>query len=317
MSALAITRGTTLRIDSRLDRPDVTRGRTPFQKDLAKADERAESLSEDRKAAPRKIPTKAAKKVEPTVPTPEAAPQAVAPEQPTLAAGTGPIETVTASDVTPTLTAAATAQPAVIGPPPTKVAANTNAPELAIPLSPLEQALQDLVDRIQPVEPDADELEEPEALPTMPEGSSPTIHMPVAAEMDLPSARPTPPTDAPTPVTDLEKLAELQATQAETASHVNLVIDDGDARIVLAVAVHGQDVRVAMRAGDDHLAASLARNAASLDHALHARGLDLAELANESNQQRDPREGRSQQQPQRERPEQPQATTQFRIEEYV
>ncbi len=311
MSALAITRGTALRIDARIDRPDVARGRTPFQKDLAKADEQIESLQEDRKPAPRKIPTKAAKKVEPQTPTPDAAPQAVAPEEPTLATGTGPIAAVTATETTAT---AATAQPAAVAQPPAMVAANTNAPELALPLSPLEQALQDLVDRIQPVEPDSEDTEEPEALPVMPEGSSPTIQMPIAAETDVPAARPTPRADAPAPVTDLEKLAEMQATQAENASHVNLVIDDGDARIVLAVAVHGQDVRVAMRAGDDHLAASLARNAASLDHALHARGLDLAELANESNQQRDPNEGRSRQQP-RERDEQP--APHFRIEEYV
>lgn len=312
MSALAITRGTALRIDTRLDRPDVARGRTPFQKDLAKADARAESLQDDRKPAPRKIPTKAAKKVEPQAPSPDAAPRVAAPEEPTLAAGTGPIAAVTATGATPS---AESAQPAVVAQPPAMVAANTNAPELALPLSPLEQALQDLVDQIQPVEPDAEESEEPEALPVMPEGSSPTIHMPIAAEVDVPAARPTHRADAPAPVTDLEKLAELQATQAENASHVNLVIDDGDARIVLAVAVHGQDVRVAMRAGDDHLAASLARNAASLDHALHARGLDLAELANESNQQRDPNEGRSQQEPQRERPEQ--QAPHFRIEEYV
>lgn len=314
MSALAITRGTALRIETRLERPDVARGRTPFQKDLATADERAQALQDDCKPAPRKIPTKAAKKAEPQAPTPDAAPQAAAPDKPTLAVGTGPIEAVTATDATPTLNAAAIAQPTVTEQQPANAVANTNTPELAIPLSPLEQALQDLVDQLQPVASETEETEEPAALPPIPEGASPTLHMPVAAEMDVPAARPPLRADAPAPVTDLEKLAELQATQAENASHVNLVIDDGDARIVLAVAVHGQDVRVAMRVGDDHFAASLARNAASLDHALHARGLDLAELANETNQQRNPNEGRSKQQP-REHPEQ--STKQFRIEEYV
>jgi len=58
-------------------------------------------------------------------------------------------------------------------------------------------------------------------------------------------------------------------------SHVHLVLDEGAQRIVVTVAVRGNDVNVGFRAGDDQVIAALARNAASLDHAMRAQGLDL------------------------------------------
>lgn len=64
-------------------------------------------------------------------------------------------------------------------------------------------------------------------------------------------------------------------------SHVHLVIDDGAERTVVTVAVRGNDVHVAMRSTDDATGNNLARNAASLDHAMRARGLALAELTSE------------------------------------
>ncbi len=59
---------------------------------------------------------------------------------------------------------------------------------------------------------------------------------------------------------------------------MHLVVGDGEDRVVLTVAVRGDDVHVAMRTPDDHLAANLARNAAVLDDALRTRGLALADI---------------------------------------
>jgi hypothetical protein len=71
-------------------------------------------------------------------------------------------------------------------------------------------------------------------------------------------------------------------------SHVHLVIDDGPERVVATVAVRGSEVHVALRSSDDATAAALARNAASLDHAMRSRGLDLQDLTAE----REPRDRR-------------------------
>lgn len=80
-------------------------------------------------------------------------------------------------------------------------------------------------------------------------------------------------------------------------SHVHLVIDDGAERVVVTVAVRGSEVNVALRGQDDATTAALARNAGSLDHAMRARGLDLAGLMTgrepESQKQRPDREQRN------------------------
>jgi hypothetical protein len=71
-------------------------------------------------------------------------------------------------------------------------------------------------------------------------------------------------------------------------SHIHLVIDDGPERVVATVAVRGNEVHVALRATDDTTAAALARNAASLDHAMNRRGLALQDMSAE----REPRDQR-------------------------
>lgn len=79
-------------------------------------------------------------------------------------------------------------------------------------------------------------------------------------------------------------------THAAPTSHINLVMDDGDRRVVVTVAVRGNDVNVHMRGGDD-VTAGLARNAGSLDEAMRARGLSLAAFtAHPEPDQHDPRE---------------------------
>ena len=62
-----------------------------------------------------------------------------------------------------------------------------------------------------------------------------------------------------------------------SASHVHLVIDDGE-RLVVTVAVRGNEVIAHVRGDNEATAAVLARNAGVLDDAMRARGLNLAEL---------------------------------------
>lgn len=102
--------------------------------------------------------------------------------------------------------------------------------------------------------------------------------------------------DAPTPrIAQAAPVAEVRTLpeQAAPTSHVNLIMDDGDRRVVVTVAVRGDNVNVHMRGGDD-LAQGLARNAGSLDEAMRMRGLSLAEFT--ASRDPDP-------QPQRERPQ--------------
>jgi len=94
-------------------------------------------------------------------------------------------------------------------------------------------------------------------------------------------------------------LREMTAPEMPVAqSHVHLIVGDDADRVVVTVAVRGNDVNVALRAGDEHTAAALARNAGALDHAMRARGLDLSSFSAE----RDP-DRRRHEQPHRERPE--------------
>jgi hypothetical protein len=94
-------------------------------------------------------------------------------------------------------------------------------------------------------------------------------------------------------------------------SHVHLVLDDGPERIVATVAVRGSEVHVALRATDDATAAALARNAASLDHAMRGRGLALQDLTSEHepsdhpSQDAEPRERRQRNAPRFELEEKP------------
>jgi len=84
-------------------------------------------------------------------------------------------------------------------------------------------------------------------------------------------------------------------------SHVHLVLDDGPDRVVVTVAVRGNDIHVALRGNDDATTNALARNAATLDHAMRARGLQLSQLTAErepaqpdsqrQNAEREPRQG--------------------------
>jgi hypothetical protein len=107
--------------------------------------------------------------------------------------------------------------------------------------------------------------------------------MPELAPIAAVDAKGAPPIMIPkqhAPIAPVRDVVLADAAPAPT-SHVHLVIDDGGGRVVVTVAVRGNDVNVALRGGDDATTASLARNAGSLDHAMRARGLDLSEFTAE------------------------------------
>ena len=167
------------------------------------------------------------------------------------------------------------ARPTAIAPNPVAAAL---APVAELPLTPLEQAVQDLIL-------DLSDRDEPIAV----EAQAPTsVIVPDVKLLAVEHA------DAPAPVALVKDPQPLP--EQTNPSHVHLVIDDGAERLVVTVAVRGSEVNVALRGQDDATTAALARNAGSLDHAMRARGLDLAGLMTgrdpESQKQRPDREHR-------------------------
>jgi len=152
-----------------------------------------------------------------------------------------------------------------------------------VPFTPLEQAVHDLIEQLQ-------SWEEPAA-------DRPAPAQPVIAHADFAPVKDAPaPSERPAPVAPLREI-QLPPEPLQSPSHVHLVLDDGPERVVMTVAVRGSEVNVALRGSHDATAAALARNAASLDHALRARGLDLTDFSAE----RDPEARRAPQREQRER----------------
>jgi len=174
-------------------------------------------------------------------------------------------------------------------------------------MTPLEQAVHELIGRIaehdtahiRATKPPADDIGDAELAP---------FHM--LASAHVAAAR-----DPAAPATAIAHAAAPTERPEPPAnpSHVHLVLDDGAERTVVTVAMRGTEVHVAMRSTDDATASALARNAASLDHAMRARGLVLGELTAE----REPSERRSPRDPdprdRRERPTDP--TKPFKLEE--
>ena len=203
-------------------------------------------------------------------------------------------------------------------PPPPAAAADATAPERARrpsqgvtdpaappPLTPLEQAVHDLIDHLRDADhaggrEDRSSSHADRALQAM--ISTPaTTTAPVA----LSANRAVAPSVHAAPVRE-------QAEQAAPSnpSHVHLVIDDGE-RIVVTVAVRGDEVIARVRGGDDATAAAFARNAGVLDDAMRARGLHLADLQtgrDNADPRRPPREPR-------ERPEDERAQPRFNLED--
>jgi hypothetical protein len=148
------------------------------------------------------------------------------------------------------------------------------------PLSPLEQAVHELIGRIAERDPGRPRAARPGATDAVDDAAAETPplhalaspHLAIAGSGRELAAEPS----------QAGTRASLQpAEPPANPSHVHLVLDDGPDRVVVTVAVRGSDIRVALRASDDTTTAALTRNAASLDHAMRARGLALGELTTE------------------------------------
>ncbi|HET9987333.1 MAG TPA: flagellar hook-length control protein FliK [Kofleriaceae bacterium] len=127
------------------------------------------------------------------------------------------------------------------------------------PLTPLEQAVHDLLS----------ELADKKA-PTGDATAATTIQL---APTQLLAPESTPDVQPTAPLAPAPPPAELVSQ-----NHAHLVFDDPNGRVVMTVAVRGSEVNVSVRATDDSTAAALARNAASLDDAMRGRGLQLAQF---------------------------------------
>jgi hypothetical protein len=232
-------------------------------------------------------------------------------------AGRTPIMRIT---IPPVITPQLTADPAIaiavaaatIVPPATPIptlpepgAAPIATPAIAPALTPLEQAVQTFLAQLGPdvdPEPAGEDDEQPEtaglAEATTPIATATPSPARVAPEAHRPAAI------APAAPIELPRAPEPPANP----SHVHLVMEDGAERVVITVAVRGDEVRVAMRANDEATVAALARNAGSLDHALRARGLDLTDFT-AGDRERSPQ--RHEPPPERQDPRAPR----FRLEE--
>lgn len=192
----------------------------------------------------------------------------------------------------------------------------TPMPEQVSPTTPIEQAVHQLLDQIRTFAQAANDEAAPIALDDIDDDDSFEISVTPDELPDAITFAPDPPPKpeqtmaaprVPTATTAVREPAPLP--ENPNPSHVHLVLDDGPERVVVTVAVRGNEVNVGIRGGDDQTAAALARNAAALDHAMHARGLDLSSFTSERELGDDRRDREAY--PPREREQ----TEQFRLEE--
>ncbi len=167
----------------------------------------------------------------------------------------------------------------------TQQVAQTAAARELPPMTPLERAVHDLIDKLRDVDVEEEPVREP--APTAIEGTAIAPAAPALVPVDNTRETARPHVAAPVREPD----AELP--QPVNPSHVHLVIDDGE-RLVVTVAVRGENVLAHVRGGDDSTLAMLARNAATLDNMMRARGLQLTDFQasrdGSSDTGRDPRE---------------------------
>jgi hypothetical protein len=152
------------------------------------------------------------------------------------------------------------------------------APAIQLAAAPnIEAAVHQVLDQIvaKPAIKDADEkkTDEPilEGAKTTPDAA---IAVEPQAKLDAPM-----PSKGPVATTAVRDPAPLP--ENPNPSHMHLVLDDGPQRVVVTVAVRGNEVNATIRGGDEQTASAIARNAASLDHALRAGGLDLSSFSSE------------------------------------
>jgi hypothetical protein len=226
-----------------------------------------------------------------------------------------------ASTSTSTATATASA-PASASGAPVDARRAPDAPADA-PLTPLEQAVHELLSGT--ATDTGDDASDPDASrasddPT-PERAS-VDALTAAASQNAPQTQPT---SQPAPVAGAPALihaapvahVQLAEQLAASASHVHLVVDDGGQRVVMTVAMRGNEVNVALRTSDDHTAAALARNAGALDDAMRARGLSLGQLDAEHDRSQHREPERQSNTYGRDREPEPQHDEPFELEEFV
>ena len=228
--------------------------------------------AEQPKPAPKKQP---AQQDDSASDAPPAAPQVQAQTEPQPLTDLGAaITRALAALQAPTGTPAAMTATAAIESPQAPVA-----PDATAPMTPLEQAVHDIIAALPQPKPEIEHDENTDDDDTSDKAPQTPVATPVVVTTEPAKNAPVARTvvDQPAPI------AEPRATEMPAAtSHMHLVVGDGDDRVVVTVAVRGEDVNVSLRSnGDDNTAAALARNAASLDHAMRARGLDLASFSSE------------------------------------
>ncbi|CAN5674746.1 hypothetical protein BH11MYX1_BH11MYX1_56270 [soil metagenome] len=128
------------------------------------------------------------------------------------------------------------------------------------PLTPLEQAVHDLLSEV---------AERKQA------------HVDPTTAMQSVSLVPQQPITSAETALEVQHAAPIARSQPQelvSQNHAHLVIDDPNGRVVMTVAIRGNDVNVTMRASDDATAAALARNAGTLEDAMRGRGLALAQF---------------------------------------
>jgi len=188
--------------------------------------------------------------------------EAATPPDPQVTAPSANVAAATdGTNATAQAAAAATAQLAAAAPDKLvqQLVAVTAEPATEPPLTPLEQAVHDLLSELADKKAPASETT---AAPTF--QLAPTQ---ILAPESTPDAQPAAPVAPPPPPAELV-----------SQNHAHLVFDDPNGRVVMTVAVRGTEVNVSVRATDESTAASLARNAASLDDAMRGRGLQLAQF---------------------------------------
>ncbi len=173
----------------------------------------------------------------------------------------------------------------------------------ATPLTPLEQAVHDLLSQLGDAkhdQPSHDDDGAGEQASAQKLAATAQTAAPAKGESFAPAAPAAP-------------VAQPDAQQLQSAHHAHIVIGDDSDRIVMTVAVRGSAVNVTLKANDDHTAAAFARNAGSLDDAMRQRGLDLDQF---ETPREAPRERQKYEQPQRAKPDSD-STEPFELEEQV
>jgi hypothetical protein len=168
-------------------------------------------------------------------------------------------------------------------------------PKPELPLTPLEQAVHDLLDHAERDGATDADVEAPLPI-TTPLAAAPTAELEHAP--DVPAPQPIAP---PAPI--------AQPAEQAITHYTHLVLDDGSGvQVSMRIAVRGSTVNVALKSNDDATTAALARNAGSLDEAIRGRGLDMNNFTAERDSDRSERNRER-----REREQQPEER--FQLEE--